>query len=97
MLYGKEVSNPPSRFIKEIDDSLLEIQNAAMMEKEKINVADMYNENGTDFKKGDIVMHTIYGRGVVVDIQGDLVSIAFAKNYGVKKLLKNHKSLRKMG
>lgn len=97
MLYGKEVSNPPSRFIKEIDDSLLEIQNAAMMEKEKINVADMYNENGADFKKGDIVMHTIYGRGVVVDIQGDLVSIAFAKNYGVKKLLKNHKSLRKMG
>ena len=41
-------------------------------------------------------MHTIYGRGVVIDVNDSLVTVAFAKNFGIKKLMKNHKSLRKM-
>ena len=41
-------------------------------------------------------MHMIYGRGVIVDIVGDFISEAFAKNYGIKKLMKNHKSIRKV-
>ena len=40
-------------------------------------------------------MHTIYGRGVVIDFDDKYVSIAFAKNYGIKKLMKNHKSIKK--
>ena len=56
----------------------------------------MYNNDNVDFKKGDIVMHTIYGRGVVIDFDDRLVSIAFARNFGVKKLMKNHKSIKKL-
>ena len=32
MLYGKEIMNPPSRFINEIDESLLDIANPSMQE-----------------------------------------------------------------
>lgn len=97
MLYGKETMNPPSRFISEIEDSLLDIQNEKMFDQPKIDKDEFYDNNTeVEFHKGDIVAHTIYGRGVVVDIVGDFVSVAFAKNYGIKKLMKNHKSIRKI-
>ena len=41
-------------------------------------------------------MHTIYGRGVVVGVDSSLVTIAFSKQYGIRKLMKNHKSLKKV-
>jgi magnesium transporter len=49
-----------------------------------------------EFKDGDIVMHMIYGRGVVIEDSGNFISVAFAKNFGIKKLLKNHKSIKKI-
>ena len=96
MLYGKDVINPPSRFIKEIPDELLEIQNQNMFEEEKINKSQFYTNDDVDFNEGDIIMHTIYGRGVVVSIQGDFITVAFAKNFGIKKLMKNHKNITKI-
>lgn len=97
MLYGKDSMNVPSRFIKEIDQELLDIENPMLEDKPKIIKNDMYDENSTtEYKSGDIVMHTIYGRGVVIDISGSLITVAFAKNYGIKKLMKNHKSLKKI-
>ena len=56
----------------------------------------MYNEESTEYNKGDIVMSTIYGRGVVIDIDDRFVTVAFARNFGVRKLMKNHKSLKKI-
>ena len=97
MLYGKDSMNPPSRFIKEIDSGLLDVETPAMEEKLKINVSSMYTDKVSVYKPGDIVMHTIYGRGVVIEVKDTILSIAFAKNYGIKKLMKNHKSLRKIG
>lgn len=97
MLYGKDVINPPSRFIKEIAPDLLEIENEHMMPEEKINREELYhNEADVEFKEGDIIMHMIYGRGVIVEIKGDFITVAFAKNYGIKKLLKTHKSIKKI-
>lgn len=97
MLYGKDVINPPSRFIKEISSDLLEIENEALMPEEKIDKEELYN-NTEDviFNEGDILMHLIYGRGVVVAVNGDFITVAFAKNFGIKKLLKNHKSIKKI-
>ncbi len=97
MLYGKDVINPPSRFIKEIDSNLLEIENEHMMPEEKIIREELYhNDTEVEFKDGDIIMHMIYGRGVVIEVKGDFITVAFAKNYGIKKLLKNHKSIKKI-
>lgn len=97
MLYGKDVMNAPSRFIKEIDSDLLEIENEKMMPEEQINREELYHNDGeVEFADGDVIMHMIYGRGVVIEIKGDFITVAFAKNYGIKKLLKNHKSIKKI-
>lgn len=97
MLYGKDVINPPSRFIKEIDSNLLEIDNPQMMPEEKIMREELYhNADDVTFNEGDVIMHMIYGRGVIVEVKGDFITVAFAKNYGIKKLLKNHKSIKKI-
>ena len=97
MLYGKDVMNSPSRFIKEIDPELLEVENEKMMPEEQINREELYhNEGDIEFIDGDVIMHMIYGRGVVIEVKGDFITVAFAKNYGIKKLLKNHKSIKKI-
>ncbi len=97
MLYGKDVINPPSRFIKEIDSELLDIDNPQMMPEEKITREELYhNDSDVTFNDGDVIMHMIYGRGVVIEVKGDFITVAFAKNYGIKKLLKNHKSIKKI-
>ena len=41
-------------------------------------------------------MHDVFGEGVVISIDGSVVSIAFAHPHGVKKLLKGHKSIKKI-
>ena len=99
ILYGKEQVNPPSRFIDEIDKDLLDIPNDRMFEPEKIKIESMYKDasDTEGFKAGDVIMHTIYGRGVVVGVDDTFVTVAFQKRYGIKKLMKNHKSIRKVG
>ena len=97
MLYGKDVMNSPSRFIKEINPELLEVENEKMMPEEQINREELYHNDGdVEFIDGDVIMHMIYGRGVVIEVKGDFITVAFAKNYGIKKLLKNHKSIKKI-
>ncbi|MCM1052658.1 MAG: UvrD-helicase domain-containing protein [Ruminococcus sp.] len=96
MLYGKTNANPPSRFISEIKEDLLEVSNMSIKEEKTIDKSTMYSEGDIEYNKGDVVMHTIYGRGVVIDVDEKFVSIAFARNFGIRKLMKNHKSLKKM-
>lgn len=95
-LYGKDVMNAPSRFIKEIDQDLLDIDNEKMLPEEHINKEELYSKEDVDFQEGDVLMHIIYGRGVVIEVKGDFITVAFAKNFGIKKLLKNHKSITKI-
>ncbi len=95
ILYGKDVINPPSRFIAEIDDSLIEIDNKNMFEEEKIDKKKYYKDEDVDFSDGDIIDHDVYGKGVVVSISGDIITVAFSKKYGIKKLLKNYKGITK--
>ena len=95
ILYGKDVINPPSRFIAEIDDSLIDIDNKNMFEEEKIDKKKYYKDEDVDFSDGDIIDHDVYGKGVVVSISGDIITVAFSKKYGIKKLLKNYKGITK--
>ena len=96
MLYGRDSSNPPSRFIEEIDNDLLEMTNNSIKEEKVIKKENMYNEEDVDYQNGDVVMHATYGRGVVIGVDKSIITIAFAKNFGVRKLMKNHKSIKKM-
>ena len=96
ILYGKVSSNIPSRFVKEIGDDLLEIvgKKEEVIFKSKIDKTNMYNDDN-DLHPGDIITHDKYGTGVVVSIDGLIANIAFKKE-GLKKLMKNHKSIRKV-
>ena len=96
MMYGRTNRNPMSRFIKEIDSDLLESDNKEMQSEKTFNKESMYSEEDVSYNVGDVVMHTIYGRGVVVGVEDHLVTIAFSKQYGVRKLMKNHKSIKKV-
>lgn len=92
LLYGQEQINSPSRFITEIERSLIESKEK--IDEEKIDIAQMYTDEEIYLDKGDIINHTTYGYGTVVRVEGEYVSIAFKS--GIKKLLKNHKSIKKV-
>ena len=95
MLYGKDQMNLPSRFISEIDSCLIDAEEGVLEEKKIIRREDVYNnKDNDDLKSGDLVNHESYGSGVVISIDGSLATIAF--KCGVKKLMKNHKSLKKV-
>ena len=96
MLYGETIMNPPSRFIDEIDSNLIEVQNKNMLEPKKINKDDYYTNEETDYRVGDVIEHDVYGRGVIVTIVNDILTVAFNKKYGIKKLLKNYKGISKV-
>ena len=91
MLYGNTNCNPPSRFISEISDEYLDKD---VKEEVKFNRDDMIDRDA-EYSVGDHVIHDIYGEGVVVAL-GSVLSIAFSHPYGIKKIMKGHKSIRKV-
>lgn len=93
MLYGKENMNIPSRFISEIDEKLIE-KIGPKEENKVIDKKQMYTNDNNDITEGSIVSHEQYGTGVVVKCDGSLISVAFKT--GIKKLMKNHKSIKKI-
>ena len=95
-LFGNEQINPPSRFIKEINEELLETKEVEKKPEEKIQVGEMFREEEIDYKVGDFVFHESFGAGKVVEVTNTLVSVAFKHPYGIKKLMKNHKKLSKV-
>lgn len=96
-LFGKEQVNPPSRFISEINKDLIEnISKEEKLQEQKINPQDVIRDEDVDYQVGDLVYHETFGTGKVVELSGQLISVAFKHPYGIKKLMKNHKKLSKI-
>ena len=94
LLYGKVSNNVPSRFISEIGEDLFdEDKKKKIFENKKTDRSSNIVEN--DIKAGDLIEHEKYGKGVVLNIDGSIATISFTRS-GVKKLLKNHKSIKKV-
>ena len=93
MLYGKDQMNIPSRFISEIKNELID-KNEINKEEKIIDKKEMYSKDNGDIVKGSIIEHTEYGLGAVIDVSGSLITVAFKS--GIKKLMKNHKSITKV-
>ena len=96
MLYGKENLTIPSRFLKEIPEDLIELTSSSIKEDKKIDKTKMFYDTDQEYKVGQVVIHDIYGKGVVVNVEDKFLSIAFNKKYGIKKLMKNHSSIKKV-
>ncbi len=92
-LYGMDSANPPSRFIKEINEDYLDIDK---IEDTIIISKDDMIDNSVEYNIGDKVIHTTFGQGVIVGIDKTVLSIAFQHPIGIKKLMKGHKSIRKV-
>lgn len=75
LLYGSVQHNPPSRFLSDIDSSVSG-QVIGIMED------DLYveAEPTINLSKGDRVRHPVFGEGVVLDIDEDMVEIRFARS-----------------
>ena len=86
MIYGNTSYNIPSRFINEINADLL---------KTSDKFSNCFNDIDQEYKTGDKLIHSVFGEGVCVGIEGDIITIAFPHPHGIKKLMKNHKSIRK--
>ncbi|MFR2585808.1 MAG: ATP-dependent helicase [Bacilli bacterium] len=93
MLYGNTTSNMPSRFIGEIDRKYLDTD--VPEEKPHISREEMIDKDAT-YNVGDKVVHDKYGEGIIVGI-GSILTIAFSHKYGIIKIMKGHKSIRKVG
>ena len=95
-LFGKEQSNPASRFISEINQDLLDKAFKEKEEKEKINKEELFHKENIDYVVGDFVYHEVFGQGKIIELSGSIATIAFKHPHGIKKLMKNHKSLKKI-
>ncbi len=93
---------PVSRFINEIRGHLTvatPIPRTKLrfesFEEPKLKREQNYSNEETHFIIGDVIEHKIFGLGTVVNIENDIISVAFKFNTGVKKFFKNHKSITK--
>lgn len=88
MLYGSSQHNPPSRFLSEIDgEHESSAPFAAATFKTKLPEDDSHftPDSAIDIPIGAKVKHQLFGVGTVVEVDGEMLSIAF-KSKGVKKL-----------
>ena len=96
----------PSRFIDEISPDCIEhigavqeehrrIERSSLMLDPKPQVLRPDTHGKGVLRKGDTVIHTKFGEGVVIDCKGGIASIAFPFPHGIKKIAANHSSLKK--
>jgi len=99
MLFGNTQTNIPSRFMDEIDMRYMEIENNKTTIIDKLSnfkKEEKFRKEDVSFDVGDHISHPDFGCGVVVMVDKSLVTIAFPHPHGVKKMMKNHKSLTKL-
>ena len=110
MLYGEYRSNSPSQFLQYIPENLLEsnMPNIRVHTGIMGKVKDMLTpktkpipseglEFSGEFKDGDKVSHPKFGEGIVVQITGGIVVVAFNDpKVGIKKLAVSFAPLSKI-
>jgi DNA helicase-2/ATP-dependent DNA helicase PcrA len=96
-IFGSIQSNSPSRFIENIPDHLLEqaenpeISRHPFSSKKEPSIIS----NNIHYKDGDRVHHEVFGDGLVISAQKDVLTIAFSR-VGLKKLSASIAPLKKL-
>ena len=91
-IFGKTSGTIESRFIREIDEKLIDKLSTIKEPTEKRLIGNMYNAS-SEIKTGDNVIHTVFGEGIVVNVSGGIATIAFKNGIGIKSIAANHKYL----
>lgn len=91
-----------SRFILEIDEKCIEHEVSQNQAKQRQRSPISFTRNDAfsnsspvDYKKGEMIVHSTFGDGVIIDIVGKLLTIAFDYPHGVKSILATHSSISK--
>ena len=95
MIFGDTSYNQPSRFINEISEEYLN-KEKDIMEEKKFDKEAMIDDT-IEYSIGDKVIHDTYGEGIIVMLDKSIITIAFPHPIGIKKMIKGHKSIRKVG
>lgn len=60
-------------------------------------IEEMIGDNQVkEWKCGDFVEHDVFGKGVVVKVDGKYIDIAFSSPHGIKTLMSSHKAIHKL-
>lgn len=96
-----------SRFVNEIDEKYIEHLDKSVVKQQsvfdvpfttKISSIEPKREASrrpSRYRKSDVVIHKIFGEGVVVKCDGDFVTVAFSYPHGTKTIKADHPSIRK--
>jgi len=97
--YVLQANKMASRFINEIDEEYIEHLDAIKVENNN-SIFDtslikegLRKEVVEPYRPGDKVTHKMYGDGVVISLEGSIVTIAFDYPTGVKKIFVGHSAL----
>ncbi|MEI9914094.1 MAG: 3'-5' exonuclease [Candidatus Saccharibacteria bacterium] len=87
LLYGGVMHNPPSRFLSEIDGEFQTEDNyyTPLQPTVNNNHVDLEPHYIPELNAGDDVNHQTFGKGTVVELDGETAAIYF-KGHGIKKL-----------
>ena len=94
-IYGDINCNPTSRFINEIDDECLDKDFKEVSNFTQVKEQILDSNSDIVYNIGDKIIHDVFGRGVVVQIDKSILTVAFPHPHGIKKLLKGHRTFRK--
>ena len=85
--------------VNEIDSKFLESENNRVNIVNKVVnfiKEDKFRTEDVSYEVGDHVKHNEFGEGVIVSVDKTLLTIAFPHPYGIKKMMKQHKSITKI-
>ena len=90
-IFGSSQANPPSRFLNDIPDKLLEYLDISLsntlLKKTRTNPqpANQSKYQKSTYKDGARIQHSEFGEGLIIASSGDTITVAF-KTFGLKKL-----------
>ena len=97
-LFGSTQMNSPSRFLDDIPEKMVEKKSYREAEQkvfEKLLKQNVRIKTKTEFKGGERVRHEMFGDGLVISAQDDVIVVAFKKS-GIKRLSADYANLEKI-
>lgn len=92
-----------SRFIDEIgNDKVEHIGHQSKFKTKNYirttpTIEEMIGDNHIDdWRIGDLIVHDVFGKGVVVKVEGRMIDVAFSVPYGIKTLMSSHKAIHRL-
>lgn len=109
--FSRYRNKAPSRFLKEIKSYQMAYrQTKSISDKDlewydskiekmpfapEIDLSKVYT-NKEKFKVGDIIVHTVFGSGVVTKVDGKMIDVIFKKPYGKKTIVASHNAIKRV-